>query len=552
MKKWLFFFQISTILFSAQTSEKPGTRLVVFISIDHFRPDLLTRFDSLYTGGFRWLIDHSTWFTNTHHEHAYTATGPGHFVLGSGRHPGPMGILGNSWYDPEKNEDVYCVEDSLSKILGGGGRKVSYRNIHCTALGDWVKEFYPGAKVYSIAGKDRASVFMGGKSPDMAIWYNWEGRFVTSDYYTARIPPWLEDFNNSLAVEKYKDSLWTRSLDTQVYEQYSRQDYFQGEEDVFEFLPYSPVFPIGFNPGENVGENIGNTHWLEKITLNLASVIVTNENLGYDEIPDILFLGLSATDWIVHNWGPFSQEVMDLMIKLDRYLAKFFRVLDEKVGLENIQFVLTSDHGGLPIPEYLKEKELENTGRVNPEVRKNASKNILGELINTYGVDDLVLIKGTRFYYNHQKLNELYINPSEIDGIIRKHINTVDGFAQLITKNEVINAPAEDIILQRFRNIHHPTKSPDASILLEKNWVYRTPYGTGHGTPYSYDSHVPLLFSKEGEQKTFISRKILTVDIAPTVAQILGVAIPEGIDGMPIREMNRKGDSYGKSENNSE
>ncbi len=537
MKKWIYFVLTTAVIVCNPPHKNADIKLVVFISIDHLRPDLLTRFDDLYTGGFRWFIDHSLWFTNTHHEHAYTATGPGHFVLGSGRHPGPSGILGNSWYDPEKKEQVYCVEDSLSNVLGGGGRKVSYRNIDCTGLGDWIKKSNPKSKVYSVAGKDRTSIFLGGKNPDLAIWYDWQGHYVTSDYYISEVPDWLIQFNQTLHIENYRDSLWRRTLDSETYIQFSREDNFFGESDIFETDPYSPVFPLGFGSEEDIFDNIGRTPWFEKFTLNLASTIVIEEQLGTDKYPDILFVGLSATDWIIHNWGPFSQEAMDLMLKLDQYFNDFLISLDQSCGLENIQFILTSDHGGLPIPEYLEKIGIKHGGRINRDSYISGKNAILNEIEIKYDEEDLVKINSGRFYYNHQKLKVLKIDQLELHDIIRTHITSIAGISRLITRTEIYNASENDTLLQRFKNYTHPTKGPDAVILLDKNWTFRNPYGTGHGTPYDYDSHVPLLFVRKGQDQRFIRRKIHTVDIAPTIADILQVPFPPKIDGKSIFEV---------------
>ena len=167
---------------------KPPT-LVVLLVVDQMRPDLLTRFDDLYKGGFRWLIDHGIWFTNTHHEHSYTATGPGHTAIGFGQYPGKVGVIGNSFYDRSLKKNVNCVEDPKAKVVGSNrGLARSASRYDAKGLGDWIKLKHPRSKVISIGGKDRAACLLGGKNPDQAIYYNQLGEFISSDYYVDELP----------------------------------------------------------------------------------------------------------------------------------------------------------------------------------------------------------------------------------------------------------------------------------------------------------------------------------------------------------------------------
>ena len=157
-------------------------KLVVLLVVDQMRPDLLTRFDDLYRGGFRWLIDHGVWFTDTHHEHSYTATGPGHTTIGFGQYPGNVGVIGNSFYDRALKKNVNCVEDPNAKLVGSNkGKARSSSRYDTKGLGDWLKVNYPSSKVISIGGKDRAACLLGGKKPDQAIYYNGAGAFISSD-----------------------------------------------------------------------------------------------------------------------------------------------------------------------------------------------------------------------------------------------------------------------------------------------------------------------------------------------------------------------------------
>ena len=523
---------ISISLFSCNSFSNQKPKLVVVMVVDQMRPDLLTRYDSLFTGGFRWLIDHGTWLTNTHHEHGYTATGPGHFVIGSGRYPGPNGLMGNSFYDPHLEKRVNCVEDPNAKVIDNTGNARSYSRYKNSALGDWIKDSDPKSKVISVAGKDRAAVLLGGQKPDLAIYYNYGESFITSDYYTDSNPKWLTDFNSTMNIPSYKDSLWHRSLDEKVYLQYSRPDYFDGEVDEYLKEPYSPTFPIGIEPTEEAKSFFMGRPWFERTLLELAGTVVKEESLGMDNHSDILFVGFSAMDWMIHDYGPYSQEIMDAMIKLDRYINMFFLQLDQTVGLDNIQFVLTADHGGLPLPEWLKSQGID-AGRFDLKQVKEAREWIEDEITEKYG-KDLYIRDGYNYFLNHNLIENNEANKDSIISIIKDYLLRIDGIGFVLTPDEIKNGDQNNPIYSRYVNMLHPTMSPDLISIPEPNWIYRHPHGTSHGSPYDYDTHVPLLFSQMNNAKKNLDQKVETVDIAPTIAKLMGITIPSDVDGSAI------------------
>ena len=532
MKKLLGLF-ISVCLFGSCTRDAPQIKLVVLMVADQLRPDLLSRFDNLYTGGFRWLIDNGVSFTNVHHEHSYTATGPGHYVIGTGQYPGPGGVLGNSFYDRVLSKKVNCVEDPVAKPIGGDGNARSYVRYGTTGIGDWMKSADSLSKVFSIGGKDRAAVFLGGKHPDMVLYYNYHDRFISSDYYAESVPPWLDSFNQDLNIETYRDSLWTRSLPDSLYLKYAREDYFYGETDSYRNEPYSPVFPIGFDPDVDSGEEIMGMPWFEKFTLNLCESVLNEESLGQDDHVDLLSISFSAMDWIIHRYGPFSQEVMDASIKLDEYLGDFISDLDRSIGLEHIEFILTADHGGLPLPEY-ERSQGRKSGRIDRDELIEAFEWIEDEIAEVYA-KNLFVRDGVNYFFNLGKLKKRNTQLSGPAGIIKKYLPKVNGIEKVFTKQEILDADTTDKIIRRMKNMIHPERSPDVLALVSSGNIYRFPYGTGHGTPYDYDTHVPLLFSRKNRPKRQVSGRVATVDIAPTIGHILSIPIPESVDGKILK-----------------
>lgn len=531
MKKlYIYILFCFLILFSCTNPSVKRPKLIISLVVDQMRPDLLTKYDDLYNGGFRWLIDHGKWFTNTHHEHGYTATGPGHFSIGSGQYPSKLAVLGNSFYDRDLKKIVNCVEDSKAKVIGSDkGKARSYSRYQTTALGDWIREDYPKSKIISIGGKDRTAVMLGGKNPNLVLYWNYNGSFISSDYYVQSLPNWVDAFNKDLNAESYKDSLWLKSLEEAVYLKYSRIDNFKGEEDTYLNETYSPVFPIGFNKDDDPKVSLMNKPWFEREVLKLAKLAIDEEKLGLDDSPDMLYVGFSAMDWMIHDYGPYSQEIMDALIKLDKYLGDFIDYIDQKIGLENVLFVTTADHGGLPLPEHLKQRG-EEAGRINKNILNEALEWIDEEIEENYG-KNLYYRNETNFFLNYQLLKKREITEDNIYKIIEKYLVRVDGIENVFKKSTILKSDSKDKITVRYKNMLHPDKSADIFSVVSSGYTYRNPYGTGHGSPYDYDTHVPLIFSQDNLKSNKVGNHTKTVDIAATLARILGIKPPEICDG---------------------
>lgn len=510
--------------------DKP--KLIIYIVIDQLPGELFQRIENEFIGGFKWLLDHGIEFRNTHHEHGYTVTGVGHFVLGSGRYPGPAGVLGNSWYSRELRKSIYCVEDSLAISIGGEGKGRSYRQTRATAVGDWMKKADSKSKVFTVAGKDRSAVLLGGKNPDLAIYYNYDGSFISSDYYANQLPEWLVDFNQNLNFLTYRDSVWDHFAPPEFYQEFGTVDNFIGEYDLFDNDPYSPTLPISMKnkSPEEVNNTIAATPWFDRIVLDLAERTINNEQLGEDHHTDLLCIGLSAADWIGHNNGPHSHEILDYYMRIDKNLMKFIHQVDLEIGLENVMFVLSSDHGTMPLPEYLQEKGID-AGRLNTHVSRERIDNI------THKTNNEIMYEAGGFYFPEE-----YSEKQKKAGleIIETELKDMKGIERFITKKEILNMDGLNSFERRMKNMIHPEKSADVFILMKENYCYKYPYGTSHGTPYDYDTYVPLVFSNIQMEPQKVERPIATVDIAPSIASLLNIPIPNEVDGKTIFEISNK------------
>ena len=528
---FIYFFMFYLTGCAPSNLDKP--KLVVVLVVDQMRPDLLTRFDKLYKGGFKWLMDNGIWYSDTHHEHSYTATGPGHSAIGYGQYPGKIGVIGNSFYDRDLRKKVNCVEDPKARVVGAKeGKARSTSRYDFEGLGDWLKLSNPNSKVISIAGKDRAACLLGGKMPDLSTYYNMAGSFISSDYYVDKLPDWLDDFNSNLNIDSYKDSIWEKSLKNHYYEQLSRKDNYFGENDDYLNAVYSPVFPIGFDHGSDPKSAIMGRPWFERVILNLSKRAIREEKLGYDLDADLLYIGFSAMDWIIHDYGPFSQEVMDACLKLDRYLGDFIDYIDDEISLENVLFVLTADHGGLPLPEYVIEKGGKG-GRINNSHFQEALQWVDEECEERLG-SKLYYRDGANFFLNKKKLKKEDIEPDAIYNIVRQYLKNVEGIEDIVIKDSILQNDSKDKIALRLKNMINIEQTPEIFPIVTPGYLYRSPYGTSHGSPYDYDTHVPLIFSREQFRSKIKNSYQATVDIAPTIAKYLGVEIPSYCDGEPI------------------
>lgn len=537
MRKYLLPFTLLFTLTFTTCQQESNPKLVVFIALDHFAQYTYEHYAPEFTGGFKWLHDNGVTFAKTSHLNGYTSTGPGHFVLGSGVHPGPAGVLGNHWYDRIKGHDVYCIDDPDAKSVGVEINSGSYDKINANTFGDWLKAASPESKVYSVSCKDRAAVMLGGKDPDLALWWNWSGAFGTTDYYADTIPGWVYDFNEQSNFLSYRDSLWERSRPMELYDEYTHGDDFQGEEDRYQDSVYSPVMPIGFETSwddRKVLSRLAGYPWMDRITLELASRTIDEAGLGTDDHPDVLAVGLSVMDLVSHYYGPFSHEVMDHLLRVDDYLQDFLDRLDQQVGLENVVIALTSDHGGLPLPEHWTKVQGKVGGRVDGAQYKSARENAYAEIDSLYGSHDFILRKGSSYYFDQAIMDSMQVDKTVVVGILQRHVESVDGIHRLYTREELLSADGSDYRTTRLKNFMHPSLSPDIYTVLDYGWLFRQPLGTNHSTPYDYDSDVVFILASEGRTAKTVTDPVATIDIPATLSEIMGVKAPAHIDGKSL------------------
>ncbi|MCB0328698.1 MAG: alkaline phosphatase family protein [Bdellovibrionales bacterium] len=513
----------------------PEVKLVVFVVVDQFADEYLDRFDSVFTGGIRLLVDEGVVLRKVLHPHEVTATCPGHASIVTGAQPSTHGIVNNWWYDRKAKEVRYCVDD--------GAYSRSPDLLQVNALPDWIKDRYPRSRSYAVSGKDRSAIMMAGKEGDAALWYDKSsGMMASSRYYFRRgYPWWLSEFNKEGGAKKYFGRLWTPLVESA--ELFKKTGTF-----TFDFGDFPETFPYALGgpepaPGPSFFADVYNSPFVDELTFNFAERLLTEFQLGNGEGIDYLALSLSALDTVGHGAGANSPKVFDVLMRIDRGLESFIALLEEKVGLDRTLIVFTSDHGIPPFPEALQHYGMSaHFG----EESKTAAR---------VSASDISCLQRAHFFGKESGQQELFEAPLYVkeefrarDGLVTKKIS--DKLKGALGECAPVSAvyDSRDIEEYRFKGTRDSSslatakrnffrgRSPDFSVLTKPYYSLTPGRGINHGTPYRYDAEVPVIFfgANVSRNTTLNSeRRLWVTDIAGTVARLLGVsASPEAKKGL--------------------
>jgi predicted AlkP superfamily pyrophosphatase or phosphodiesterase len=525
------FFLFTFLFFILSCSQK--SQLVILISIDQMRADYFTRYENAFTGGLGRLYREGLVFTNADLNYAASETGPGHATLATGSYPGTNGILANEWVDPKSRQPLYCVQDSTAKMVDGEGGGCSPSHLAVTAFGDWLKAASPSSKVISVAVKDRAAILMGGKHPDYAFWYDRQlGHLVTSNYYLQSLPQWVKNFNASNWIDKNLPAAWSKLMPESTYAN-NGPDEMAGE---FKWGEDSS-FPHSFL-SEKKKEQIVSSPWGDMLILDLAIEAIRAEKLGKRGSTDFLAVGLSCTDYVGHAFGPDSHEMHDHLLRLDRALGTFLQGVETQVGKGKFLVVLSADHAVFPLPEFLSQIKKENARRIifEDEIKPRIAT-LSEKLRKEIGVNEPIIQSGA--FLNYAAAAKQGIDSLSLENKVREGLLKIDGIADVYFRRELLNKNSPDRpYLGHFQRSYFSARGEDFQIRFCENCLITyQPTGTTHGSPYRYDTHVPMIFWGDGIQAAKVDRAVYTVDIAPTLARRLGLSYPATVNGVPLNEI---------------
>ena len=557
--------------------ENVPPRLVVGIVVDQMRYDFLTRFrDRFGDDGFKRLVGEGFSFGNARFNYVPTTTCPGHASIYTGAPPSVHGIIGNDWFDRASGEEMYCAYDPGVSLVGGAegssaksGMR-SPRKMLTTAVADEIK-LASGMQsiVVGIAEKDRAAIMPAGHLADAAYWLDdASGEWVTSTYYyrnekdggAPELPAWVKNFNSENSAEKYLarpeiNGEWNTLLDISEYEESADDDSpyeksISGKDEATgEYR--KPVFPyvlkdvLAANPVDTkgfYGRLITATPFGNSLTKDFALAAVKGAGLGKDGVTDFLAVSFSSTDIIGHYYGPRSIEVEDTYLRLDRDIAALLESLDRLVGEGNYLVFLTADHGVVDVPLSLEDAGIP-AGYFTEDDELIEMLNAHLEKVFGAGKEKLVLAYSNQQVYLDRELirSKLRASVADVQREAADFLLTLPGVADAVTASELSGADFTTGARALVDNGYNMKRSGDVAVVMEPAWIeYKARYGkrgTTHGAPYTYDTHVPLIFYGWKIRRGSSMRPVSVTDAAPTVSALIGVPFPNGSTGQPLVEL---------------
>lgn len=535
---------------AAAAPQTKRARLVLLIAVDQFRYDYLERFGDLFaSNGLRRLLSAGASWDVCNYDHVPTETAPGHATMMTGAWPSETGIISNVWFDRVAGKTIENVRDDSVRTLGGGAADApsSPRNLLASTLGDQLKLATAGrARVVGVSAKNRAAILPAGRMADAAYWYSEQtGGFVSSTYYFPRLPDWVERFNAARPADKFFGAKWERLLPAPEYERRAGRDDAPWEKGDGR-MPY--VFPHVIDgglqaPGPAFYGALDYSPYSNDLVLSFVEAALAGEHLGEDADTDVLTVSFSANDIVGHRFGPYSHEVMDMTLRVDRQIARLLEAVDARVGLTNTVVIFTADHGVAPSPEHAVELKLPG-GRVkvtdvlaSVRERVRARYGKPGERDTT--ADYVQTFSNGQVYFNRAALERDGVRAEEIERVAGEAALAVPGVSRYFTRTQLVAGAVSsgDAVARRVLHGYNPKRSGDV-VVIQEAYKYLSDYVSvaTHGAPYAYDTHVPLVIMGGGVKAGRYPNASTPADIAPTLARLLHVEPPSNSVGRVLSE----------------
>lgn len=524
---------------SATTSEitqESRPKLVVGIVVDQMRYDYLTRFYDRYgDGGFKRMMNEGFNCKNNHFNYVPTYTAPGHASVYTGTTPKYHGIIGNDFYDRESKAMVYCAGDDSVQSVGteDDAGKMSPHRMKTTSFADENRLFTQlKGKTIGVALKDRGAILPAGHTANAAYWFHGraEGVWITSSFYRTDLPKWVSDFNDSSAAEDYL-KVWDTFYDMSTYTQsgLDENDFeggFRGQEKAT--FPYDLSKLSKDNREFDI---LKATPYGNSLTTDFAMAAIKGEQLGKDNVTDVLTLSYSSTDYVGHNFGVNSKEIEDTYIRLDLDLERFFKFLDAEVGKGEYTVFLTSDHGAIEVPSYLASVKIP-AGYLDNNLRKEQFNTFLQ---NTYGSTDIMEnYSNSQIFLDRKKVMDMGLNLQDVQQAIANEQLTYEHMAKVYTATTMSTNDFTSGVEELLQNGFNQKRSGDVILVNDIGYISYGKTGSTHGSGLNYDTHVPLLFFGKGIKHGETYNKSVIPDIAPTMSALLGISFPNGSTGQPL------------------
>lgn len=525
-----------------QESNKP--KLAVIVVLDQFRADYLLRFKDLFgERGFKRLMRQGAYFTNANYAYSNTYTAVGHSTIVTGSLPSIHGIIANKWYDPNVNKLIGAADDPKSPGVGTT-QTSSPSHLLTTTIGDQLRlsNNYQ-SKTIGMSIKDRAAVFIAGKKASAAYWFDTKaGKMCSSSYFIKELPSWVSNFNEQHIPDGYFQKSWDRVLPIEAYDISDKDDL--DYEDTWEGNTKTFPHVIDGNSKEitpKFYKQFADSPFSSEMLLKFALAAIDNEKLGKGKYTDFLAVSFSAPDLSGHMFGPYSQEAQDMAIRVDSIIEQFLDGLDQRIGLDNVLFTLTADHGVAPIPEYSVTHNFAG-GRINGFELKDKMEQALVKRFGQLEKEKYILsLVNHQFYLNEEAIKQKQLNLQEVENFLGQEALKVKGIANYFTHTKLMagNVPNTDIG-RRVMAGFNVERNGNVLLLVEPFVLIAEAddefHGTAHGTPYHYDTHVPIIMMGKQVKSGTYREACTPSDIAPTLATLLEIEPPNGSVGRVLVE----------------
>ena len=546
MKKYILFLTFFTLLIAGckvqeikleTTSEKP--KLVVGIVIDQMRYDYLTRFSDRYSEhGFKHLLNNGFSLENAHYNYIPTYTAVGHTSIYTGTTPDNHGIISNDWYDKFLKKSIYCVDDSNFNTIGNestSGKKSPAR-LQTTTITDQLHLAQNmRGKTIGIALKDRSAILPAGHTANGAYWFDGgkNGQWVSSSFYMENLPNWAVAFNNSAKADSYLNTPWTTLYDINTYTNSIADDnIFEGKftGETTTTFPHDIPNLKAQNGDFDIIKGIpaGNS-----FTADFIKAAIIGENLGKGEDTDFLAVSFSSTDYVGHQFGPTSIEIEDTYLRMDKDLADLLSFLDQQVGQDNYTVFLTADHAAVDIPAYLQSIKIP-AHYLSFSKFKLAALEVTKKYFNS--VELIENISNYQIFLDKDKIESLGLNKDKVAEKLAEEVVNFEGIYKAVTAKTLQTTRFNDGILNSLQNGYNQKFSGDVLLIPYPATLTGGRTGTSHGSGYSYDTHIPVIFYGNGIKKGVSKKKYEIIDIAPTISNLLRIESPNSSTGKIIDE----------------
>ncbi|TMM29449.1 alkaline phosphatase family protein [Polaribacter aestuariivivens] len=541
---YLFFLTAFFLFFNCNQSsnqkKQAKPKLVIGIVIDQMRYDYLTRYEKRYgEGGFKRILENGFSLENAHYNYIPTYTAVGHTSIYTGTTPSNHGIISNNWYDKFLKKSIYCVDDANYKTVGNNGvvgQKSPFR-LYTTTITDQLHLAQNmNGKTIGISIKDRSAILPVGHTANAAYWYDGadKNQWITSTFYMNELPDWVKDFNLNNKADEYLNGTWQTLYDINTYTNSIADD------NIFENNlngQEKPIFPKDL---KELRKKNGNYDLIKTIpagntfTVDFAKKVIIEENLGKTDYTDFLAVSFSATDYVGHRYGVAAVETEDTYLRLDKDLEDFFNFLDTQIGKDNYTLFLTADHAAVHVPAYLQSLKIP----AHYMDIKKFRDFVLGITKKYFNSTELIEnVSNYQIFLDKKKIEALGLNKNNVAQKLADEVVNFGEIYKAVTARTLQTTSFTNGILNSLQNGYNQKFSGDVLMVPYPATLIGSRKGTSHGSGYSYDTHVPIIFYGNGIKKGSSAKKYEIIDIAPTISNLLKIEAPNGTSGKVIEEV---------------